>query len=239
MRVRRPDRRAAAGHRPAAGAGRARRGCRWRGCRAPVTRRCRPPPPARSARPAGRGPIRSTVPAGTRERASGRRRAGRAAWTGTSAPVTATVAARVNRSVQPVRVISRPAACSGLPTRRLASRRAAGSRAPDAGHAQVRPAGPAQVLHGGERTGAEHLDGGRAGHAAHQPDPGARAEPGRRVGGHVEQHQVGPADQQPAAGRRGRVDAGVRAGQRDRAGRHPGRGVASRGSANSAGSPVR
>ena len=38
----------------------------------------------------------------------------------------------------------------------------------------------------------------------------------------VEQVSVGAADEPPAAGRRGRVDAGVRAGQRDRAGRHPG-----------------
>jgi hypothetical protein len=77
-------------------------------------------------------PMRTVAPAGT---ARGRpQSAGRASIvTAHRAPVTASVAAVKARNVQPVSVTSSPAADSGLPTSRFASRSAPRSRAPARG----------------------------------------------------------------------------------------------------------
>ncbi|MOA00748.1 hypothetical protein D3C78_1201210 [compost metagenome] len=53
--------------------------------------------------------------------------------TGMAAPVTATTASVLKRSSGPLMVISRPAAPSGLPSRRLPRRRARSSIGPDGG----------------------------------------------------------------------------------------------------------
>ncbi len=95
-------------------------------------------------------------------------------------------------------------------------------------HAQVTKAAPAGVLHRRQRPGAQHLDAGGSGALAHDACTSRNGEAyavarlqqgGRRLRG-IEQGQGGAADQLPAAGRGGRVDAGLRAADADRAGRH-------------------
>src|SRR3954465_11313743 len=87
-----------------------------------------------------------------------------------TAPVRATVAGSVSRTANPPKVISTAARSSGLPTSRVASRRAAPGvparrvREPQrrpvegtrTGHTEIRETLPAEVLHAGQRAGGQH-----------------------------------------------------------------------------------
>ena len=104
-------------------------------------------------------------------------------------------------------------------------------------HAEVREAGAAGVLHGGQRAGVEDRQG--AGHQASTNRtrvPGVSSAGSSRVD--VPQHGVGAAEQPPAAGRRGRVDPGVLPRQSHRPGRHPRPRAVQPGYGQLGGSPV-
>ena len=182
------------------------------------------------ARPRWPRPTSSTAPAGTRTARP--RRAGRPSTvTGQGAPVTATVTGRRERArAHPVSVGLQGGGVLGVADQPVGQPvGAAGRGAPERRHAEVGVAGAAQVLDGGQRA--------RRGRPSITPSltrsprsdcgtnrtrvPGASSA--ARLRGRVPQLQRRCVPiELPAARRGARVDAGVRAGQRHRAGRDRG-----------------